>query len=62
MNGDRALKSRKRTHSCKASMVACEVHPSAAEVRDLYKPKPHIIEEAAEAYEHRNERGQPLDL
>jgi hypothetical protein len=43
-------------------MVACEVHLSAAEVRDLYKPKPHIIEEAAEAYEHQNERGQPLDL
>ena len=61
MKGDRQLKGRSRTHARKASMVASEVHPSVAEVRNLYKPEPHLIEEAAEAYEHRNERGQPLD-
>ena len=61
MKGGRELKGRKRTHARKSSMVACDVHPSVADLRDLYKPEPHIVEEAADAYEHANERGEPLD-
>ena len=61
MKGDRELKGRKRTHTRKSSMVACEVHPSVADVCGLYKSEPYIVEEAADAYQRANERGQPLD-
>ncbi len=60
MRGDRALQGRPRSHARKSTMVACEVHPSVAHAPGIYKPNPDVVEEAAEAYEHANEGGQPL--